>query len=455
MPHQTQHLPAPPFSRAQRLPRLEPLADRLAAALPEERGELLVEAAVAGENIELAGADLRGISLPSKHPAPSAQPLTSASAGRGISLDGVHLEGASLSGAGLAGMSLRGAHLDRAVLVGADLTGAELTGATLRGANLTGARLRRADLSFADLRGASLLTADLSEATATGADLREALLQSADIGRAMLRSADLRWSRLDGADLRGAVLDGARFEGAVLSAARLAGAHLSQSTDFSFAFLHDARFERTCLERHHLGGGVGEEFTHRVLARETYHALSRYFEATGRRSDGRWAHRKAWQMETASHRPDRSRRYYSVAHGSRTSPRGPAIVRRLHGRLARKIEPVRFHCRHTALWAMGVLTDWVSGYGTSLRRIAATLIATWLAFSVVYGHTSSLAYLTGHPARTVDVLRYSAAALTPIDAYPLVAVSEAARLAAMLEGMLGIVLLGALGYVALSRVRRT
>jgi hypothetical protein len=76
-------------------------------------------------------------------------------------------------------------------------------------------------------------------------------------------------------------------------------------------------------------------------------------------------------------------------------------------------------------------------------------------FSLIYRQTGILVDLTGNPAESADVLRYSAAALTPIDAYPLVATTEAARAASVMEGMLGIVLLGALGYVAVSRVRRT
>lgn len=369
-------------------------------------------------------------------------------------LDGVDLTGATLSGACLTGVSLRGALLDGALLVGADLTGADLTGVTLSGANLTGARLRRADLSFADLRGTSLLTADLSEVTATGADLREALLQSTNLSRAMLRSADLRWSRLDGADLRGATLDSARFEGAVLSSARLAGTRLSPDTDFSFAFLHEARIERTSLERAHLGGGVGEQYTHYGSARDTYRALRSFFESTGRRSDARWAHRQAWSMETASHRPDRARRYYGRASLGRTRPGvAPRDSRlsRLPLVLPQRIEPGLFHAYHGALWLLGHLTSVFTGYGTSLRRILLTLLATWLCFAAMYGLAGSVIHYDGRPISSVDILRYSAAALTPIDAYPLVATSEAARAGAVLEGMLGIVLLGALGYMAASR----
>jgi uncharacterized protein YjbI with pentapeptide repeats len=418
----------------QPLPRFIPLAARLAAATPAQRGAVVLTAIASGETIDLPGADLRGVNLRPGRATRGEGPARPTVVPQPVVLDGANLAGATLSGACLAGARLRRANLDGALLVGADLRGADLTGASLRGANLSGALLRRADLSWADLRGASLLTADLSQTTATGADWRETLLQSAVLSRAGLRDADFRWSRLDGANLAGAELDGACFEGAVLALANLTGARLSAATDFSFAFLHHARLDRACLTRAHLGSGIGEDYTDLSLACDTYRQLARHFTALGHPADARWAHRQACQVATATHRPDCAARYHA-AH------KQAGVARPL------------FLADHGLLWLVGHLADLVTGYGTSARRIVATLAAAWLLFTLVFSQAGAVIHLGGEPIGWRQILGYSAAALTPIDAYPLVATSELARVASAAEGIIGMALLGALGYVVVSRTR--
>jgi hypothetical protein len=306
----------------------------------------------------------------------------------------------------------------------------------LRQANLAGADLARADLSFASLQGASLLTANLAEVTATGADLRDTVLHAATLPRAILRAADLRWAHLDAANLAGAALAGARFEGATLALANLSGARLSPATDFCYAFLHQARLERTGLRRAHLGGGIGEAFTDRLLARGTYRALEQLFEAEGLTTDARWAHVQALRMCTASHRPDRARHYHGRGLGQ------------AHGR-----RRAAFYLRHAWLWLVGAVAGLTSAYGTSLARVAASLTAVWLVFALAYGLSGGLQHVAGTPVTFLQVLTYSAAALTPFDAYSLEASSTLARGLALTEGVLGIALLGTLGYMLLARLR--
>jgi uncharacterized protein YjbI with pentapeptide repeats len=413
-----------------------PLAERLAAVPLAERTALLLAAIATGEVLTLPGADLRGVDLRPGRPARGDGAAGLALVPSTVNLDGANLAGATLSGACLAHTSLRGACLDEALLVGADLRGADLAGATLRKANLSGADLTRADLSFASLRGASLLTANLTEVTATGADLRETILHAAALPRVILRAADLRWAHLDAANLTGAALDGARFEGATLALANLAGARLSQATDFSYAFLHQARLDRTGLRRAHLGGGIGEAYADRLLARGTYRALEQLFEAEGLVADARWAHVQSLRMCTASHRPDRCLHY----HGRGLGRAGPG-------------RRTLFYARHTWLWGAGSVAGLTTGFGTSAARVLLTLILTWLVAALMYGAMGGLVNVLGVPTHPVDMLAYSAAALTPIDAYPVVAVGGAARTLAVVEGALGITLLGALGYVLLARLR--
>jgi uncharacterized protein YjbI with pentapeptide repeats len=412
-----------------------PLALRIGAVSALERATLLVKAVLDGEPIRLAGADLRGLDL-----TPWQQGAAT------LVLDGADFSGATLSGANLAHASLRGACFDGALLVGADLRGADLCGASLRAAQLTGANLARADLTHADLRGASLLTANLSDVTASGAIFREALLQSAVLDRALLRMADLRWAHLVGTRLVGADLAGARFEGAVLLLANLAGAQVSRSTDFAYAFLYQARIERVELTRDHLAAGIGEDFTDLALARDTWRALKEHFQRRGRASDARWAHRHMHRCSTATHRCDRARRYHRQGRPAGHPDKGLICW------ICARLEPLCFHAVHGLRWLLGHLASQVTGYGTSFGRMGSSLLAVWWLFALGYGLAGAVIHSDGLAVGYAEWLRFSAAALTPMDAYPLAATSELARFAAALEGVVGVGLLGALGHMVALRL---
>lgn len=416
-------------------PARQSLALRIGALPPADRANLLVRAVLAGEPIRLAGADLRGLDL---------RPWQQGAAT--LVLDGADFSGATLSGANLAQASLRGACFDGALLVGADLRRADLCGASLRAAQLTGANLERADLTHADLRGASLLTARLSDVTASGAIFREALLQSAVLDRALLRMADLRWAHLVGTRLVGADLAGARFEGAVLLLANLAGAQVSRSTDFAYAFLYQARMERVELWRDHLAAGIGEDFTDLALARDTWRALKEHFRRRGRAADARWAHRHMHRCSTATHRSDRARRYHRQ--GLTVGQRAPGFL----AWICTRLEPLCFHAWHGLRWLLGHLASLATGYGTSFGRMGFSLLAVWCFFALGFGLAGAVIHMDGLPVGYSEWLRFSAASLTPMDAYPLAATSELARFAAGLEGVVGIGLLGALGHMVALRL---
>lgn len=428
------------------------LVERLAEAERDERADLLLEVLAADSVPDLAGADLRELDLAGA----AKERATRLGGSPRLTLDGADLSGAILSGARLAGASFRGARLDDALMVGTDLRGADLAGASLRSAHLSGADLTRADLSFCDFRGASLLTAELANAVATGADLRETLLHSANLTGAMLRGVDLRWARLNGARLVNVDLRGVRFGGARLTLADLSGARVSSSTDFSFAFLHWTRLDRVALTRGHLGGGIGESVSDHSLARDTYLALLRHFAGDRRCADARWAYSQASSMGTATHRPDRARKYYPRDWAS-TEDRN-ATDR--HRRLSARLRDIRSTMRHSARWLAGQASRLTTDHGTSFRRIAGTLTATWLSFAALFQATGGVfdiqlaSQARSLPTQWLDALLYSATAITPIDAYPLVASSSLGHAAAMFEGVVGMVLFGALGYVAASRSRR-
>ena len=141
-------------------------------------------------------------------------------------------------------------------------------------------------------------------------------------------------------------------------------------------------------------------------------------------------------MATATHRIDRAWRYHA------TPRAGTALSR------------AWFSARHGIQWVLGHAADVGSGYGTCFARLVGTLLATWLVFAGFFHWLGAIIDNGGRAVTWVDSLRYSAAALTPMDAYPLVATSGIAGIAAIIEGLAGMALLGALGFVAASRVRR-
>ncbi|NDY43090.1 hypothetical protein G3N55_09580 [Dissulfurirhabdus thermomarina] len=156
----------------------------------------------------------------------------------------------ALRGLVLAGADLSGLDLSRADLAGLDLRGANLSGANLFRADLSGSLLDQADLEGADLTGANLAGACLEGARGTSASLgmaclRDARLFQADLAGASLAKADLagadcRCTRFAGARLREADLRGGDFQEAELAGADLSLAAVARA-NFNNADLRRAR----------------------------------------------------------------------------------------------------------------------------------------------------------------------------------------------------------------------
>lgn len=155
-----------------------------------------------------------------------------------------------LAGLDLTGQDLTKLDLSRANLEGTDLTGADLSGVRLRGANLRGAVLDEAKLGSADLAGADLTGARLEHVTAyeTGfgkATLDGATLFGANLARATfcgssLQGTDLRTARMPEARLRETDLRGANFFGCDMHACDLVSARVDEAV-FDGAKLSAAR----------------------------------------------------------------------------------------------------------------------------------------------------------------------------------------------------------------------
>ncbi|MGI9625975.1 MAG: pentapeptide repeat-containing protein [Longimicrobiales bacterium] len=162
-------------------------------------------------------------------------------AGRG-SPHSEKLQGADLAGANLEGLDLSGLDLS-----GADLTGANLRRATMVGTNLAGATLDHADLQGAELLGATLKGADLSDVDGTNAGFGGSDASGADFFNAKLEGATFTRGTLVGADFRAAVLRGVRLREADLEDANLDRADL-RDADLESSRLAGANFQGARLQ---------------------------------------------------------------------------------------------------------------------------------------------------------------------------------------------------------------
>ena len=160
--------------------------------------------------------------------------------GPGRTLRGVTLIDRDLSGANLAGADLRGTDLSRANLTRANLVGARLGGAVLFGATLDHAELLKADLRGADLTQASAREAGFGGANLEGANLFNAVLTAATFTQSNLTGADLRTADLSGARLRECCLHGVDCSQSVLRDADLGGSDVGGAT-FQGANLRQSR----------------------------------------------------------------------------------------------------------------------------------------------------------------------------------------------------------------------
>jgi len=178
-----------------------------------------------------------------------------------VSQDPVDVLKARAREGGLRGAYLAGAHLEGVDLSGIDLTGANLQGADLRratlvGTQLTDAVLDRAQLDGAELLGAVLRGADLSDVEARRVGFGGADLQGADLFNAKLEGATFTKANLRGADFRAAHMVGCRLREVDLVDANLDRADL-RNADFAASRVDRANFAGARLEGARLRGVSG------------------------------------------------------------------------------------------------------------------------------------------------------------------------------------------------------
>lgn len=318
----------------------------------------------------------------------------------------------------------------------ADLEGADLNGAVLRNALLVGANLQRAALDDTDLRDANLIFVDM---------------RSARLTRTKLQSAALTW-----ADLREAQLIGVDFTGADLSYAKLHGLDMSRC-HLQGVKLRGAWLDRTRMWRHQLGDKVGEELqadssegpprtraAYYLDARETYLLLKQNFDDLGDYDAAGWAYRKERRME--------KRQSFHQAQA--------ALKARQLGQAARSYRK----------WLEDQFVELLCDYGESVWRVLGWIAAVLFVIGPTLVFVLGGLHLAGESwdvyyrlpgtwqeglSAYIQHYLYTMDVLTTADFSGMNPSNDLVRLTSGILAILGIVLVGLLGFVAGNRIRRS
>jgi hypothetical protein len=177
---------------------------------------------------------------------------------------------------------------------------------------------------------------------------------------------------MTGADLRGAVLTGANLRDAVLRDARLQEVGLSQC-EIAHISLGGAKLDDTQLRLKQLDGAIGEELAGDVeRAAQGYLALERNFEGLGDHDAASWAYRRRRRMQ-----------------------KGEALAQ---ARAAWKGRRWRRALGRYAQYACDEFVEWMCDYGESVPRVLASLAVVYVAFTLIYAVTGSVARGPGGPS---------------------------------------------------------
>jgi uncharacterized protein YjbI with pentapeptide repeats len=398
-----------------------------------------------------------------------------------INLQQANLQEANLAGVKLQHADLSGANFQHADLTGADLRNADLRYTDLRNADLAGADLRNARLFGADLQNAGLRSTSLQNASLRSADLQNADLRHADLQDTDLRHADLRSADLLGANLRNASLRSANLQGAGLERANLQNAALRHA-DVRYASLKEANLQKTDLQHAHLqgaylsgvwldhtrlrrdnfGGETGQEAIGEELeaknkehqARErarkyqesrlVYLSLKQHFEGLGDYTAASWAYRKERRMEKLEAR-EKMKAAFTARNWRGVVSNGPKYL-------------------------SDILVEIVSDYGEGIWRVLFWILAfIFMIGPLLYGllgvfdwtPASEVVYASFSYRWQQYVYAYYQFLLYSIDTFStgnyaeLTPNNASARLVSSCLTMIGIFLVGLLGFVAGRRIRRS
>ncbi len=319
--------------------------------------------------------------------------------------------------------------------------GPNITGYNL-GPNFAGVNFAEGNFNNLDFSGSILAFSNFADSNLEACNFTSAWLFRANFTRASLKFADLSKSifleaNLNGTELWKADLSGASFYGANLENTRLLDAKLDGT------YFWRARMNNTELTATQLHGSIGEERERLYFqAMEAYSRLKMNFESLGHYSDASWAYRKERRMRKAWMRSqgNQSIRNWDIA------------------------QATEFYLKWLADWSIELLCD----YGESTRRVLV-----WIALLLgvigpslidisggIYwteSNQSTYSQFSGTCEKYLYIyfqyLLYMLDTITTASFSELKPRTDVLRVISGCMAMLGIFLVGLLGFVAGNRIR--
>lgn len=337
--------------------------------------------------------------------------------------------------------------------------------------DLSGKYLSDADLSGMNLRGINFSKAVLNRANLSNAFLERANFQEAscwrtDMSGSSLWSADLRGAELDECNLRGAYLQRAKLHNAILKKAFLEGADLHR------AYLSETLIDRDSLGKHGIIQENAESYREYVFQTElfqqgfrppksaesleerilerfssgesVYRRLKNNYEQLGFYTDASWAYKRERRMRKRA-----TRQKAKVAWKNRNLR-----------------EFISFSVSWLSDWSVELLCD----YGESVYRIIVWLLLLLLFIGPVLIYFSGGLNWDGInreiyfslPNRVTQMLYgyfqgvlYMLDVLTTADYSELTPRNDLVRFVSGTMAILGISLIGLLGFVVGNRIRNS
>ncbi len=304
----------------------------------------------------------------------------------------------------------RGAHLIGEDLSGLDLSGLDLGGADLSRANLSsskliGARLARSVLFEADLTGCELLSADLTEANLSSCRAAGAGFESANLANATMFSAELKGATFTKANLRGADM-----RRADLQDTRMREADISD-VDLTRCKMQSADLEGSCVDNATL---MDADLCHSRLRGLKGYATANWIGADvhGVNFTGAYLTRRTIMDQ-------------NYLHEFRTQSRANAVV----------------------YWLWWLTSD----CGRSFLRWGACIFLLLCLFAVLF---SFVAIDYGEYPTSISSFYYSVVTLTTLGYGDVLPASLAAQILAMIEVVIGYVMLGGLLSIFANKMSR-
>lgn len=375
-------------------------------------------------------------------------------------LEDANLSGLNLIGANLQGINFYRTNLQDAKLGAANLQKAALIYTDLQRAELQGANLQDAVITYANLQGANLEGADLQRANLTHTCLRGAVLRKTKLRGSRLWATDMQNADLEFADLQGADLGGANLQGANLKKAKLQQVDL-ELCKIDNIFIWGAWLDKTRLRRKQLGRAIGEELAGDYgYAKHGYLTLKQNFDDLGDYGAASWAYRKERRMEKLTHWPPS----HIIIFYKKWLPK-------LNDKSWRgKFQRFSFYLRQFASYISDWFVELLCDYGESIWRVVAWIAAVLFVIGpALVGWRGQLkwpeenysvyfslptAWQQWGYAYVQNVL-YMLDTFTTANFAQLEPANDLVRLISGFLAMIGIFLVGLLGFVVGNRIRRS